>query len=329
VTAQRDRRREMLKRYAQRDEDPEAISAATVPIMFQAPASLAPPPAPAKVELAGWPFDAAEAGRRQAATGAVERQLDLGGGIKLDMRHIPKGEFLMGDPNESPGLARTSINEGFWIGRCEISNEQYACFDPNHDSRIERGDFLQFGETERGYPANTPKQPVVRVSWNAATAFCNWLSTRTGLTCSLPSEAQWEYACRAGTATPLWYGVPATDFAKFANLADHSLHVMPTFGWGLPSGAVPPWRPAVDSVNDGFRIAAPVGTYAPNAWGLCDMSGNVWEWTNGDFSPGRKAVRGGSWSERPARAGSASRLGYRLWQPVYHVGFRIICKESP
>ena len=329
VTAQRDRRREMLKRYAQRDEDPEAISAATVPILFQVPANLPAPPAPAKVDLPGWPFDAAEAGRRQAAAGAVDRQLDLGGGIKLDMRHIPKGEFLMGDPNEIPGPTRTSINENYWIGRCEISNEQYACFDPNHDSRIERGDFLQFGETERGYPANTPKQPVVRVSWNAATAFCQWLSTKTGLTCSLPSEAQWEYACRAGTATPLWYGDLTTDFAKSANLADHSLHVMPTFGWGLPSGAVPPWRPAIDSVNDGFRIAAPVGTFSPNAWGLCDMSGNVWEWTNGDFSPGCKAVRGGSWSERPARAGSASRLGYRPWQPVYHVGFRIICKESP
>ena len=328
VTAQRDRRREMLKRYAQRDEDPEAISA-PVPVKFEAPGSAAAAVPAARLEVAGWPFDEAEAGRRQAAGGTIERQLELAGGIKLDLRYIPKGEFLMGDPNGIPGPARVAINEGFWMGRCEISNEQYACFDPNHDSRIERGDFLQFGETERGYPANTPKQPVVRVSWDAANAFCRWLSDKTGTVCTLPSEAQWEYACRAGTATPLWYGDLTADFSKSANLADHSLRVMPTFGWGLPSGAVPPWRPAIDAVNDGFRIAAPVGSFAPNAWGLRDMCGNVWEWTSGEFAPGRKAVRGGSWSERPAQATSASRLGYRPWQPVYHVGFRIICQDSP
>jgi formylglycine-generating enzyme required for sulfatase activity len=142
----------------------------------------------------------------------------------------------------------------------------------------------------------------------------------------LPGEAQWEYACRAGSPTPLWFGDLTTDFSKFANLADHTLRVMPTFSWGLPSGGVPPWRPAIDSINDGFRIAAPVGSFAPNAWGLCDMAGNVWEWTSGDFTPERKTVRGGSWSDRPLRATSSSRLGYRPWQPVYNVGFRVICE---
>ena len=325
VNAQRDRRREMLKLYAQRDEDPEAISVPAMTIKFERPASVPPPPAAARVELQGWPFDAAEARRRQAAAGTCERQLDLGGGIKLDLQLIPKGEFLMGGSNGNSEPTRVAIDKPFWMGRCEVSNEQYARFDPSHDSRIERGDFLQFGETERGYPANTPKQPVVRVSWDAANAFCRWLSEKSGAHCALPSEAQWEYACRAGTATPLWYGDLTADFAKFANLADHSLRVMPTFGWGLPSGAIPPWRPAVDTVNDGFRIAAPIGSFEPNAWGLRDMCGNVWEWTSGDFTSERKAVRGGSWSERPQQATSASRLGYRPWQQVYHVGFRIIC----
>jgi formylglycine-generating enzyme required for sulfatase activity len=330
VSAQRDRRREMLQRYAQRDEDPEAIPNETAAaIAFEAPPNI-----PARAALAagiaiqGWPFDAAEARRRQLANGNFERQLDLGNGVKLDLLLIPQGAFPMGDAEGHPGPAPVTLAKPYWLGRCEISNEQYAGFDPQHDSRIERGDFLQFGATERGYPANSPKQPVVRVSWNEAMAFCRWLSNKSGEACSLPTEAQWEYACRAGTATPLWFGGLDGDFSKSANLADHTLRVMPTFGWGLPSGAVPPWRPAIDSINDGFRVAAPVGSYAANAWGLCDMSGNVCEWTAGEFSPERKSVRGGSWSQRPAQATSTCRLGYRPWQRVYHVGFRVMVAAS-
>ncbi|MEI6606355.1 MAG: SUMF1/EgtB/PvdO family nonheme iron enzyme [Verrucomicrobiota bacterium] len=328
VRAQRDRRREMLKRYAQRDEDPEAISEPVSVRAFETPEKKPTPPAAAPIQLPGWPLDGAEARRRQAAGGTFERQVDLGNGVKLDLVLIPAGGFIMGDTNGASGPTRVTITKPFWMGRCEISNEQYARFDSKHDSRIERGDFLQFSETERGYPANTPKQPVVRVSWNAVNAFCRWLGAKAGMQCGLPSESQWEYACRAGTATPLWFGDVTTDFSKFANLADHALRVMPTLNYGLPSGAVPPWRPAVDSVNDKFRISAPIGSFAPNPWGLCDMTGNVWEWTSSDFSPGRKAVRGGSWSDRPQQATSTSRLGYRPWQPVHNVGFRVICEEN-
>jgi formylglycine-generating enzyme required for sulfatase activity len=329
VIHQRDHRHEMLKQYAQRDEDSEEIGSVPLKaIPFEPPVALPPPAAPARVELRGWPFDAAEARRRQAESGTYQRQIDLGNGIKLDCVLIPQGDFIMGDTNSAPGPTRLTIAKPFWMGRFEISNEQYAQFDPAHDSRIERGDFLQFGETERGYPADGPRQPVVRVSWNEATAFCRWLSKKTGESCALPTEAQWEYACRAGTATPLCFGGLETDFSKLANLADHSLRVMPTFGWGLPSGAIPPWRPAIDAVNDGFRISAPVGSFAPNAWNLCDMHGNVWKWTTGDFTPERKAIRGGSWFDRPSRATSASRQGYRPWQRVYNVGFRVIIDTS-
>ena len=329
VTPQRDRRREMLKRYAQRDEDPEEISGGPAKaIAFEPRATGPPPPVPARVELRGWPFDAAEARRRQAENGTFEREINLGNGVRLDFVLIPKGEFIMGDTNSEPGPRCVTIANPFWMGRFEISNEQYAQFDSSHDSRIERGDFLQFSETERGYPANGPRQPVVRVSWNEAIAFCRWLSEKTGERCALPTEAQWEYACRAGTATALWFGGLETDFSEFANLADHSLRAMPTFGWGLPSGAIPPWRPAIDSVHDKFRISAPVGSFEPNAWGLCDMHGNVWEWTAGDFNRDRKTVRGGSWWDRPFRATSASRLGYRPWQRVYDVGFRVMINAS-
>jgi formylglycine-generating enzyme required for sulfatase activity len=327
VTAQRDRRREMLRRYAQRDEDPEDVGAAAAAIAFEAPAKVASPNIPAPIRLDGWPFDATEARRRQAANGKFARQLDLGDGITLDLTLIPKGEFVMGDPNGNPQPARSALAKPFWIGRCEITNEQYTRFDPTHDSRIERGDFLQFGETERGYPANGPKQPVVRVSWNEASAFCRWLSEKSGARCTLPGGLEWEYAYRAGSPALLWFGGLDTDFSKFANLADHSLRVMPTYGWGLPSGAIPAWRPAINSVNDKFRIAAPVASFEPNAWGLHDMCGNVWEWTRDDFDAEHKTVRGGSWSDRPARATATSRQGYHAWQRVYHVGFRVMIEE--
>jgi formylglycine-generating enzyme required for sulfatase activity len=327
VEQQRARRREMLKRYAGLDEDPEATAAAGQ--AAAAPAEIVretTPPARPATELPEWPYEAAEAARRQSANGDFRRPLELGSGVKLDLVLVPAGEFLMGDGATT--LTPVKIPRSFWMGRCEISNAQFACFDPAHDSRIERGDFLQFSTRERGFSANDPKQPVVRVSWQNAMAFCQWLSGKTGERCSLPSEAQWEYACRAGTATPLWFGDLTADFAKSANLADHSLRFMTTFGWELPSGAIPPWRPAIDTVNDGFRVAAPVGSFQPNTWGLHDMCGNVWEWTTGDFGPDRKAVRGGSWSARPCHATSTCRLGFRPWQPVYDVGFRVVVERA-
>jgi len=158
----------------------------------------------------------------------------------------------------------------------------------------------------------------------------------------LPTEAQWEYACRAGTKGALWYGGVETDFSGFANLADATLRHVDTFEpWKLPSGAIPEWRPAIDHVNDGHRVSAPVGSYRPNPWGLHDMHGNVTEWTRSEFRAypyrdddgrndlegrGRKIVRGGSWYDRPKRARSAFRLSYQPYQGVYNVGFRVVCE---
>jgi formylglycine-generating enzyme required for sulfatase activity len=271
--------------------------------------------------------------------------VDLGG-VQIDLVRLPAGEFILGDPDgcadeQPPTRVRV---EGFWMGQFEVTNEQFACFDPSHDSRLENGDFLQFSVQERGYPLNGPRQPVCRVSWQQALAFCRWLSEKTGQNFTLPTEAQWEYACRAGTDTPLWYGSVEADFARFANLADYSLRFVDTFGWGLPSGAVPPWRPAIESVNDQYRVSAPVGRFAPNPWGLYDLHGNVSEWTRSVYrsypyrdddgrndlsAKGRRVVRGGSWYDRADLARSACRTSYWPWQRVFDVGFRVVCEAAP
>jgi formylglycine-generating enzyme required for sulfatase activity len=169
------------------------------------------------------------------------------------------------------------------------------------------------------------------VSWDRAMAFCARLSQETGLQFTLPTEDQWEVACRAGTQTPLWFGDVTDDFSAYANLADAAFKKVDNFApWSLPSGAIEELRPAVSTVNDGYRVSAPVACFKPNAWGLYDMHGNVAEWTRSSSSQGadRKIVRGGSWYDRPEYAHSAFRLSYHQWMGVYDVGFRVICQDA-
>ncbi|MFW6162955.1 MAG: SUMF1/EgtB/PvdO family nonheme iron enzyme, partial [Planctomycetota bacterium] len=189
VARQRDRRREMDRRYANLDEDPEAVYPVSYKPQSTSPAgadaegrpqsAVADPPCP------GWPFDRAEARRRQQALGRVRRTVALGGGVTLELMRVPGGAFLVGSADgpadERPRRVKV---ESFWMGRCEVTNAQFARFDPAHDSRVESGDFLQFSVRERGYPMNAAEQPVVRVSWHQAAAFCRRLSEQTGDTFS-------------------------------------------------------------------------------------------------------------------------------------------------
>jgi len=354
---QRQRRRQLRKMYAGVDEDPEALI--DVP-----PAKVEPVlPEPVResdnrgeanaVDCPGWPFDAAEAKSRQAAAGPdVRRTIDLGGGVTMELVLIPAGQFIMGDargfPDERPPT-RVMIDKPFWMAACEVTNRQYARFDPQHDSRHESRHGYQFGRT--GYPVNGPKQPVVRVSWNRAAAFCRWLSTKTGRRFALPTEPQWEWACRAGAAAPFYYGDMDADFSRFANLGDVKLKEFAACtARGNYSRAEPianpnrydDWAPKDDRFNDGTFLSAEVERYRPNAWGLYDMHGNVWEWTRSVYRPypyrdddgrndlsaeGKRVVRGGSWYDRPKYARSASRLAYRPYQGVYNVGFRVVMED--
>jgi formylglycine-generating enzyme required for sulfatase activity len=251
----------------------------------------------------------------------------------MDLALIPGGTFIMGDANgctdEMP-LSKVKIEKPFWMGRCEVTNAQFARFDPAHDSAYIS--YYNKDQASRGLPVNRAAQPVVRVSWQRAMDYCRWLSQKTGEKFTLPSESQWEYACRAGTDTPLYYGNCSTDFGKLANLADAQV-------LSLCRRDSPKWIPAVASVNDGAVATEEVGHYAANAWGLHDMAGNAAEWTRSVYRPypyratdgredpateGTKVVRGGSFYDRPERARSGFRLNYQPWQQVYNVGFRVI-----
>jgi formylglycine-generating enzyme required for sulfatase activity len=342
VQHQAERRHAMRLKFTGMDEDPESFPPIPQARITPIQPSGNPQSAIANPHCPGWPFDAAEAQRRQG--NAATRSIALGNGIALEMARIPAGEFIMGqaDGSADERPCHVAIPRMFWMGRFEITNEQLALFDPAHNSRLEHGDYIQFSPGERGWTLNRPKQPAVRVSQVATTAFCRWLSEKTGKHFRLPTEAEWEWACRAGTATPLWYGTRDSDFSHSANLSDQTHQAIDPFGWAGRTQLIPPWRPADVRFNDRSRVSAPVGSYVANPWGLCDMHGNVAEWTATAYRPypynandGREqptpadriVVRGGSWYDPPNRCRSAFRQSYLSAQGIYDVGFRVVCDE--
>ena len=267
---------------------------------------------------------------------------------------VPAGEFVMGSRDghrdeQPPG--RVNIARGFWMSATEITNDQFKRFDPAHESREEDRHGYQFGIT--CYDQDQPAQPAVRVSWTDAMKFCAWLSTKMGRKATLPTEAQWEWACRAGTATPFWYGGLNTDFSKFANLGDFMLAYFSgnpyvqdyrAAWYKNPENKYDNWIPQDARFNDDGFVTEPVGRYKPNPWGLHDMHGNAWEWTRSAYRPypyrddGRNATdlpprtervaRGGSWYDRPFRCTSSFRLPYPAFQKIYNVGFRVIIETD-
>jgi formylglycine-generating enzyme required for sulfatase activity len=239
------------------------------------------------------------------------------------------------DSLDAQPLSVVRLDKDYWMSETEVTNEQYARFDPAHDSRFEHRTSWIFSEEYLGWPLDGPKQPVVRVSWNEATRFAGWLSERAGEAIALPTEAQWEYAARAGSDEAMSYGTLDDDFSTFANMADDSIRDLAYWAWRPKP---PDLTPRDDRFNDGALVTRDVGAYQPNAWGLYDMHGNAAEWTRSAYRPypyndtdGRNAlktteervVRGGSWFDRPKRCRSAFRLNFPAWQPIHNVGFRL------
>lgn len=186
---------------------------------------------------------------------------------------------------------------------------------------------------------DAPEQPAVRVSWDRAMAFCAWLSEKTGMNVTLPTEEQWEAACLAGSEGP--YHFAGEDFSQWENLADKTFA---TVGYSgrcecprrhfiiagysycniVPEGV----SQAEKRFADGGVVTMPVGSYEPNALGLHDMHGNACEWTLDDYGPGEKTVKGGSWFDRPTRAHVDIRRGYAPWHNAFNVGFRVVVNET-
>ena len=355
---QRQRRCELALAFADNVDDPEGeFEAAAEAFQNRTPPEFIAPPSEQPVEpdglkASGFPMPPGEASRLQEANPVGTRQvIDLDGGIKMPMAWIPTGEFVMGAvdgaPDERPRCV-ARVSRPFWMATTEVTNAQYALFDPQHDTRYI--DMHSLDRVVPGHIANHADQPVARVSWSEAQRFCEWMSRKTGRKVTLPTEAQWEWAARAGTETQFFFGTTETDFGRFANLADQALRWY-KMGYDGPSALQRrnPYPPEMnfplhdERFRDTWFVVDYTGQTEANAWGLKDMVGNVSEWTRSSYRPypyrdtdGRndedssehKVARGGSWADRPVDAGSSIRRAYQPWQKVYDVGFRVIVEDT-
>jgi len=241
---------------------------------------------------------------------------------------IYAGQFAMGSPDSEDGrddneepVHRVRV-AAFAIGRTEITRGQFAAF--VKDTNYSTGDkcwTLEDGNYEErsgrnwhkpGFPQDD-NHPVVCVNWNDAKAYAKWLSDKTGKKYRLPTEAEWEYAARGNTSTSRYWGENPDEACAYANGADKTAQaqIIGATSW------------SVHNCADGFAYTAPVRSLKPNAFGLNNMLGNVWNWTedsyhdsyNGAPSDGtawqgddsRRVLRGGSWNNAPRNVRSAVR----------------------
>jgi formylglycine-generating enzyme required for sulfatase activity len=224
------------------------------------------------------------------------KSFNLGGGVELEFVWIPGGTFQMGshsfeeDRDDDEGPVHTVELDGFWMGKTEVTQEQYERITGSNPSSFKGS-----------------RNPVETVSWNMATAFCEKLSQKTGNTFTLPTEAQWEYACRAGSSARYSFGDSDStlgDYAWYSSNSGHQTH--------------------------------PVGQKQANKFGLYDMHGNVWEWCRDWYAedyyssiPRKNPENTAPGEDRVLRGGSRGyhkefcRSAYRVWgSPSYtHSGF--------
>jgi formylglycine-generating enzyme required for sulfatase activity len=281
-----------------------------------------------------------------ARVGPPDKQLPLhlGHDQKLEFVWIKPGRFLMGSP-ASDKLAgevekpqrEVRFEKGFYLARTTVTFGQFQEFvldagyrtDAETETRPRlrgghgfnanrntfEGWFPQYTWRNPGWPM-TDDHPVGNVSWNDAVKFCAWLSKKSGKSVRLPTEAEWEYACRAGTTTVFFTGDDPASLKGYANVPDASLRAR----LKEPAGK------ETFPFDDGYSFTAPVGKFKPNPWGLYDMIGNVFQWC-ADEVPGdtpRRALRGGSYNLNIETCRCAYR-GFSKPEGRYsYTGFRVV-----
>jgi formylglycine-generating enzyme required for sulfatase activity len=315
------------------------------------------------------PFDKDEVRAKRAAWARYHRiDEKRKNSIDMELILIPPGRFSMGSPETVDELLRAfpsgtdkerlagermvhtvMISQPFYLGKCEVTNSQFKKFVEETEYRT---DAEKDGKGSPGYTSdkNHPWQqrptftwrdwgvkqsdtsPVVNVSHNDAAAFCAWLSRKEGKKYRLPTEAEWEYACRAGTTTRYYNGDEPEGLTKIGNVADATFKK--TFsGWTTVSS------------SDGCEFTSPVGRFAANNFGLYDMIGNAWEWCSdwydedyytisperdpvGPHSGSYRVLRGGGWSTSAVLCRAAGRSKCPPVHRTYCLGFRVACSSG-
>ena len=278
-----------------------------------------------------------------------QRTVELAGGVYLELVLLPAGSFVMGDndghDDEKPAH-KVTITKPFYLGQYEVTVDQFRRFveATGYATDAERGTgFLgAFGwdsaamefQMNEQYSWRTPgfaqsdADPVVNVSWNDAMEFCKWLSRKEGAAFRLPTEAEWEYACRAGSTTSYYHGDDPEGSVRVGNVADAE------FVTRFPE------LEGVVEASDGYAYASPAGSFVPNAFGVYDTLGNVWEWCADWYDPeyyarspssdpagpatgDERVYRGGGWFNCARGCRSASRSGSQPENRNLTVGFRV------
>jgi formylglycine-generating enzyme required for sulfatase activity len=249
--------------------------------------------------------------------------------IGMKLVPIPPGKFLMGTPATEKGAKpggppphEVSIAKSFYLGQHEVAVGQFRAFVQATGYQTEAessgkgaGRFdAAAGKMGTWDPTITWRQPgfpqeddhpVTCVTWNDAVAFCEWLTKKEGKRYRLPTEAEWEYACRAGTTTPFHFG---------KSLSSHLANCDGNRRYGIAPKGKGTW----------LQRTSRVGSYLASAWDLYDMHGNVWEWCSDDHA-GNRAIRGGGWDHGAGMLRSASRLVISPMARTTSVGFRVAC----
>lgn len=272
----------------------------------------------------------------------------------MELVRIEPGEFFMGSPegetdrDADETRHRVRITKPFYLGKHEVTIGQFRKFVTAKGYKTEAESDGEggygFDETSGKFEGRLPKytwkntgwaqtddHPVVNVSWNDAVAFCEWLSKQEGVEYRLPSEAEWEYSCRAGSTNRFAFGEDEKDLAKFGNVAD---------GTAKAKFTNYDFSKAIKA-RDGYAFSAPVGNFRANAFGLYDMHGNVFEWCGdrydadyykaspledpkGPAGGSHRVIRGGCWGDSPLFCRSANRYWYAPESRLNRLGFRVL-----